>query len=103
MFRHLGVSVHDGQVRSPLGKTCIGPLEGARVEVTASDGIHFGAGIVGAALLGPVGLVAGQQAFAYIVFADGTHHKQRLVGAAAIGKAKQEAVEFGLLEAESSA
>jgi hypothetical protein len=81
LFPALGVRVTDGMVFDLRGKRQLGPLAGARVEVTA----------------GSAGLSRMARASAFVIFADGSvPHEKRLTGVH-IASAQSEAVRFRLL------
>lgn len=110
----LGVMVHEGNVyRQSLGGVSkapiLGPLAGARAEVTGghaghrrSDGRRTADAVVATAVLGPVGLLAAasrkiSKGTAFVIFANGSLHERELPNAQAIVKAQADVVRFNAL------
>jgi hypothetical protein len=95
--------MQDGTVRS-LGWPAVdlGPLAGARAEMTDPSSIHrVAAGATAAALTVPAaGLLAltrKQVAVVMVVFPDGTVHQRKLNGGSAVRRAQAEVIQFNAL------
>jgi hypothetical protein len=106
-LRGLGICVIDDQVSTLPGmmkSRQLGPLKGAHAEVTTGTRHHrIGAAAVaapvslGAGLL--IGLTKKSRASAFVVFADGSVHEQKLKGANMINSAQRDVVRFNALAA----
>lgn len=113
----LGVAVRDGQVykhdmgvaMGREGGTVLGPLAGARADVTGGRAGHrrsAGARTADTALavsvLGPAGLLAaasrkGTRGTAFVVFANGKLHERHITDADTLVRAQADAVRFNAL------
>jgi hypothetical protein len=104
----LGVRVRDGQVhRYPaFGQPVIGPLAGARAEITdptKAQMIRAGvlSGVTLGAIIGPLALAPGvlrkSKAVAFVICSNGKLHEKKLDGTAAIRAAQRDAVRFNTL------
>jgi hypothetical protein len=107
-FTGLGVRVRNGQVYPypTLGQPALGPVEGARAEITdptkaqmvragLTSGLALGA-VIGPFALAP-GLLRKSKAVAFVVCANGRVHEHKLDGTAAIRAAQRDAVKFNVL------
>jgi hypothetical protein len=107
-FPGLGVRIRGGQVYPwpTLGQPALGPLEGARAELTdptkaqmvragVASGLALGA-VIGPLALAP-GLLRKSKAVAFVVCANGKIHEKKLDGTTAIRAAQSDAVKFNTL------
>jgi hypothetical protein len=110
-LRGLGVRVEGGRVSSLPGllkSRDLGPLQGARAEVTAGTRHHrVGAAVATAPLSLGAGLLLGltkkSKATAFVVFPDGAVHERKLDGGSAIQSAQRDAVKFNAMAGAAGA
>jgi hypothetical protein len=121
IYTGLGVRVRDGQVYGypTFGQPALGPLAGARAEITdptkaqmVRAGLAAGitSGVALGAVLGPfalapgaVGLLRKSKAVAFVVCANGKLYEKKLDGTAAIRAAQRDAVRFNALAGPAEA
>jgi hypothetical protein len=107
-FYGLGVRVRDGNVYPypTLSQPALGPVEGARAEITdptKAQMIRAGvmSGMTLGAILGPLSFAPGvlrkSKAVAFVICANGKLHEKKLDGTAAIRAAQHDAVRFNTL------
>lgn len=102
-FMQLGVQIIDNEVRSYNGfgrGRPLGPLHGARAEVSEASTVHAGRAIAHSLVpgTGVAGLVMGRRdSFAYVSLGNGELHESKIMGKANWRRAQQEATKFNLL------
>jgi hypothetical protein len=107
-FTGLGVRVSNGEVYPypTFGKTPLGPIKGARAEITdptKAQMIRAGvlSGITLGALIGPLALAPGvlrkSKAVAFVICPNGKLHEKKLNGTAMIRAAQRDAMKFNTL------
>jgi hypothetical protein len=105
-FLQLGVQVIDGEVRTYNGfgrGRPLGPLRGARAEVSEAGSVKAGAALAHSLLSGPAGLFMGRRdSFAFISFANGELHEVKIQGKSNWRTAQQEAQRFNLMAGSAS-